>query len=337
MIYIPDYTFVCHRTALSLAAQLGHSDSVRALIAAGADVNQMDARLCTALCYAAQVGQSECIKLLIESEADVNRDVCVEMPHLMKSQHDHEYKRSALMRLYYPESSVQRQFEQSYYHLTEERYKAFSRNPNREQCLEILLEAGAEVNIVDTRGHTLLTHLAKQPDTRYHVKKLLDAGADVNLAGPSGKSPLLSALSVNAEKTLDLLLKAGADVNTPTAIVYTMARFANSRCAKLLFQAGVRIHTSQMVLREEVINEFHAVGSRIPDSQMPPYVKEEDEERRLKHLCRVGIRNHLLQLDPHENLFVRVPRLGLPKSLATYLLYDVTVDDVNDDNDNDIE
>ena len=198
---IPDYTFVCHRTALSLAAQMGHSDSVRALIAAGADVNQMDARLCTALCYAAQGGQSECIKLLIESGADVNRDVCVEMPHLMKSQHNHEYKRSALMWLYYPESSVQRTFEQSYYHLTEERYKAFSRNPNREQCLEILLEAGADVNIVDTRGHTLLTHLAKQPDMSYHVKKLLVAGADVNLVGP-----IFSALSMNADKNLDLLL-----------------------------------------------------------------------------------------------------------------------------------
>ena len=56
---IPDYTFVCHRTALSLAAQMGHTESVSALIAAGADVNQMDARPCTALCYAAQGSQSK--------------------------------------------------------------------------------------------------------------------------------------------------------------------------------------------------------------------------------------------------------------------------------------
>ena len=316
---------------------MGHSESASALIATGADVNQMDVRLCTALCYAAQGGQSECIKLLIESGADVNKDTCVEMTPLMKSQHYHEYKRSALMWLYYPEFSVQRKFEQSYYHLTEERYKALSRNPNREKCLEILLAAGADVNVVDTKGYTLLAHLAKQPNMSYHVKKLLVAGADVNLAGRSGESPLRSGLSVNAEKTLDLLLKAGADVNTHKAIVFTMARYANSRCAKLLLVSGLKIHTFEMNLNKEVVNKFHAAGSRIPHSQIPPYVKEEDQEQRLKHLCRVTIRNHLLKLDPHENLFVRVPPLGLPKSLASYLLYDVTVDDVNDDNDNDIE
>ena len=38
--------------------------------------------------------------------------------------------------------------------------------------------------------------------------------------------------------------------------------------------------------------------------------------------------NHLLKLDPHENLFVRVPRLPLPKALQSYLLYDQTLDDV---------
>ena len=193
------------------------------------------------------------------------------------------------------------------------------------------------MNIVDTKGYTLLAHLAKQPDMSYHVMKLLVAGADVNLAGRSGESPLRSALSVNAEKTLDLLLKAGAEVNTHSAIVFTMARYANGRCAKLLLLSGLKIHTFEMNLNKEVVNEFHAAGARIPDSQIPPSVKEEHEERHLKHLCRVTIRNHLLELDRHENLFVRVPRLGLPKSLTSYLLYGVTVDDVSDDSDNDFE
>ena len=49
---------------------------------------------------------------------------------------------------------------------------------------------------------------------------------------------------------------------------------------------------------------------------------------------RVRIRNRLLVLDPHENLFLRFPGLGLPKLLASYLMYDVTVDDVSDDTDN---
>ena len=35
-------------------------------------------------------------------------------------------------------------------------------------------------------------------------------------------------------------------------------------------------------------------------------------------------------MDPYENLLLRIPQLGLPKSLATYLLYDVSMDHVND-------
>ena len=43
--------------------------------------------------------------------------------------------------------------------------------------------------------------------------------------------------------------------------------------------------------------------------------------------------NHLLKLDPHENLFIRVPRLPLPKALQSYLLYDQSLDDVAEETD----
>ena len=47
----------------------------------------------------------------------------------------------------------------------------------------------------------------------------------------------------------------------------------------------------------------------------------------LSHLCRETVRAHLLDLDPQENLFVRVPRLGLPAALERYLLFDETLQD----------
>ena len=121
--------------------------------------------------------------------------------------------------------------------------------------------------------------------------------------------------------------------------VLLMASFANSKCVKLLLKSGLRINTRDMsFISDKVVKEFHAAGvTSIRHNQIPDYVKQEDEKRHLKHLCRVRIRNHLLELDPHQNLFLRVPQLGLPKSLASYLLYDVTVDDVSDDSDNDIE
>ena len=47
----------------------------------------------------------------------------------------------------------------------------------------------------------------------------------------------------------------------------------------------------------------------------------------LKHLCRECIRKHLLELDPHTHLFYRVPKLGLPRTLCSYLLYDMAIGD----------
>ena len=47
----------------------------------------------------------------------------------------------------------------------------------------------------------------------------------------------------------------------------------------------------------------------------------------LHHHCRVAIRRHLLKLDPHEHLFFRIPRIGLPSLLAKYLLYDTSLDE----------
>ena len=53
---------------------------------------------------------------------------------------------------------------------------------------------------------------------------------------------------------------------------------------------------------------------------------EENLKFNLKHLCREAIRKHLLKLDPHTHLFGRVPRLGLPALITSYLLYNCTLD-----------
>ena len=53
-------------------------------------------------------------------------------------------------------------------------------------------------------------------------------------------------------------------------------------------------------------------------------------------ICRSAIREHLLGINLNENLFFRVPRLGLPKLLCNYLLFDVHIDDDDDNDDYDI-
>ena len=47
----------------------------------------------------------------------------------------------------------------------------------------------------------------------------------------------------------------------------------------------------------------------------------------LNDLCREAIRKHLLEMDLHTHLFDRVPKLGLPRSLCGYILYNQTLDE----------
>ena len=324
--------------ALSVACILNHIDCVKILTEAGADVNEMDDKNFTALSYAAQGGLSECMKILIESGADVNTDTCAKLSKLKYTHHNHECQRSALVCLVYPESFVQSQFQSNDYHLAMEGCRSLNPNSNRKECLQILLDAGAHVNIINKGGYTLLAHLAGQSDSSYYVKKLLEAGANVNLAGTSGESPIICALSNNAEKNLKLLLKAGADVNAKSSSVIPLLYYGNSNFTKLLLSAGLLLNMLDMsFIRGQLGDEFDVAGASSYHSQFAHYIKQNDLHGHLKHLCRVRIRNHLLELDPHQNLFVRVPQLGLPKSLALYLLYDVTVDDVSEDKNNDSE
>ena len=57
----------------------------------------------------------------------------------------------------------------------------------------------------------------------------------------------------------------------------------------------------------------------------------------LKDMCRHAIRKHLVEIHPHENLFVRIPKLGLPDIVTKYLLYNMSVDESDDSDGDDSE
>ena len=74
--------------------------------------------------------------------------------------------------------------------------------------------------------------------------------------------------------------------------------------------------------RDQKVPMFlYAAGETIDKTEAQ--VLDDLKELSLKHLCREAIRKHLLVIDPHQHLFYRIPRLGLPGSLSRYLLYDV--------------
>ena len=186
------------------------------------------------------------------------------------------------------------------------------------------------------------------------VNTLIQVGADVNIQCKLGYEAMLpkkdgettddkmceigyTALMVAAatchDNCVESLLHGGADVNIRDQSGYTVD---NGQCVHRLLIAGTRINhynlhgnntlESWLIFsakdnRKKVSMSLYAAGKTIDEIkvQVPDYLKPEYS---LKHLCKETIRKHLLVIDPHLHLFLRIPQLEgeLPCGLLDYLL-----------------
>ena len=243
-----------------------------------------------------------------------------------------------------------------------------AREDNR-NCIRILIKAGANVNAETARGETALMSAAMFGSVKW-TKTLLKAGADVNAGQNNEGTALMKASRYNNYKCLDVLLAAGADVNSTDrkgrdALHLLLLNFYIHeayllKSTKRLLRAGIHINRfntpqaknalgialeskTSVVNRDEEIYRallmlLFEAGETLDGTdveKIPEVLKFEDEKVQLKHMYREVIRKHLLKLDPHSNLFVRIPELGLPSALNKYLLFNVSLDDDDDDGDDD--
>ena len=119
------------------------------------------------------------------------------------------------------------------------------------------------------------------------------------------------------------------------------------RCAKLILRSGARINNRDFRSEnglQRLVAAYHgtksgdicrllfAAGETLddfPDDKISKCLKFDNHHLELKHICREAIRKHLLSLDRHTHLFVRVPQLGLPDLLTNYLLYHMSLHNDN--------
>ena len=185
------------------------------------------------------------------------------------------------------------------------------------ECLDLLIKQGADVDRPVRLGMTALIRAAENGHINC-VITLIEAGADVNISDSLGRTPLIAAGISESVRCMKSILRAGAIVNKQdnvgnNAITPLAARKASRNCAAvLLYAAGEIVATSTYV-------------------SLPDFLQKENDRMELKHLCRQRIREHLLELDPHHHLFGRIPRLGLPSLVTDYVLYDMTLEPSEDD------
>ena len=197
-------------------------------------------------------------------------------------------------------------------------------------CVQYLIEAGADVNTIDATGQAPL-HKAVGGDKIVCATLLIQAGADVNNADKFGNTALITAASLGKLQCIKMLLKSGAHVNKSS--------FGSNALKSYIMKCASPSKDVAMLL--------YANGEEVtPDAffKVPKSLHFKKSKMKLKHICRQAIRKHLLELDPHQHLFGRVPRLGLPNALNKYLMFNVSLetdeqenddsDDGDDDDDN---
>ena len=287
-------------TALIFVAGEGHGNCVNLLLKAGADMNIVagNSYTYTALSKAAENGHSACVKVLLSEATQSCPTVMWKNIALGKSvEKDH----TACVDLLLKSGADVNVFTEIW-----SGYTPLMKAPEagKFNCVELLLKSGADVNRIDTRGSSALikastssTESSASSDESC-ICALIKAGADVNVRNEAGETALLHCAKNSTP--VDELIQAGADVNTPTK---------NKGSTPLL--EAVQVHKKG--LTERIMNSLIQAGADV---------------NCLKQICRKMIRTHLPEVNADGNIFVLVPRLGLPSILASHLLHYVSLDGV---------
>ena len=290
-------------TALIRASRYGLHDRVELLLKAGADVNikhkhlgyKRNALMEACNAYPASQGHDQCVKALITVGADVN----IKHKHL-------GYKRNALM----------------------EACNAYPASQGHDQCVKALITAGADVNEADEHGYTPLLYASEDGRVKC-VEILIKAGADVNKRNEANETALISAAYEGHDRCDWSLLRSGAKINFKINFQVNYPRYLAALNG--LNALGLYLDQSQKSENKNIVMLLYAAGETIilknDEIQVPDYLKLEHLKLNLKHLCRETIRKHLLDTDPHQQMFGRIPQLGLPSLLNSYLLYNMVWDD----------
>jgi ankyrin repeat protein len=236
-------------TPLDAAAGNGHVPVVKRLIAAGADVNARQLLGYTPLHSAADEGRADVARLLIEHGAivDLPTDDGATALH-GAAIHSHD---GVVRVLTANGADVNRKSKTT----TALILALTSSEPD---TVRTLIEAGANVNQQDPRGHSpldavIVERMRSDPfderqraADRQKMRLLIAAGADITVRGKTGATLLHTAAARDRDDLAEVLIESGADVDARDAARWTPLHVAaerrHSAVAELLLDNGADVN-----------------------------------------------------------------------------------------------
>jgi hypothetical protein len=189
------------RFALVSAAREGETESVRALLRHGAQVNTKDDSGATALLAAASNGHGETVQLLISAGADVKARNNIGRTALL----------SAVANGYVEIVRVLMKAGADVNAKDEDQKTALllAASAGHAEITQLLIQSGAEVNAASASGDTALMAAARGGHTEI-VRLLAQAGAKLEAKDQRGDSALKMAAALKHTETVRALREAGA-------------------------------------------------------------------------------------------------------------------------------
>lgn len=184
------------------AARGGDGEFVAQLLAEGVPVDVAESDGNTALHHAAENDDVVMIEILLQAKAPLEAEGCSDWTPLVVAANFGKVQ--AVRRLLQAGANVHTGKDAILCYACESR--------GSKELVEILLTAGATVNIVGGFRQATPLHVATEHDQLEVVQLLLAAGADVKAKDPNGWTPFLNATLRSGVAVVKLLVEAGSDL-----------------------------------------------------------------------------------------------------------------------------
>ncbi|XP_041354835.1 ankyrin repeat, PH and SEC7 domain containing protein secG-like [Gigantopelta aegis] len=294
-------------TPLHVAAKMGYDDCLEMLVSRGASVNARDSDGCTALIHAVKNKQYNALRLLLESSCNVNQ----------ADKQGRTALHHAAQRAMAIEQLLAFGADPNICDIDNNTPLLLAATEGFSVVVRLLARANCDVNIANASVRRTPLHILSLKGHADCIDDLIEAGADVNLYDKLFHTPLWYAIYNKRFDVVKLLLKANSQVDTfqcskevpleacPTSLALS-GRMTD--VVKLFILTGFdHAHLRSCLVDCRVSDLFQS-------EDLEGWLKQANSVLSLKQLCRKWIRHHLGRMLMHN-----LNSLPIPEGLRDFV------------------